>query len=176
PYKYTCNNEYMLFICYKTFMRSLFIFFLPLFSFNVAAQPKIYDEHYLQFPAVYPFGIDSCQRCYFVNFKGFDSVLYKVIAYGDTAKYIRVYFTFVIDKYGAPYDVHFEKIASTQYAKSITVKLLTYFTDRTYYSKRIQEMMYQMPLWKPALLNGLAVDCRIHDYLQFWVGINPTRY
>jgi hypothetical protein len=32
-----------------------------------------------------------------------------------------------------------------------------------------------MSFWKPGLYNGVPVNCRVKDYLQFWVGINlPT--
>ncbi len=157
-------------------MRIFFIWVAIFFSSQCLAQyHKAYDAKYLQTPAIYPSGTDSCQRFYFSHFKGFDSVLSKLIANGDTAKYIRVYFSFVIDKYGAAYNAHFEKIASTQYAKGITSKLVKYFPAKAYYEKLVKEMIRQMPLWKPALLNGLPVDCKMEEYLQFWVGINlPT--
>jgi hypothetical protein len=136
---------------------------------------KVYDAKYLQVPPVFPFGIDSCQRFYFTHFKGFDNVLDKVIANGDTAKYIRVYFSFIIDKHGTAYNAHFDKIASTRYAKSVTVRPIRYFNSQ-YYEKVIKYMIAKIPFWKPALLNGIPVDCRVEDYIQFWVGANIPEY
>ncbi len=147
---------------------------MQFFSHVVFAQGhKVYEAHYLQIPPVFPFGTDSCQRFYFRHFKGIDSVLYKTGINGDTAKYIRVYFSFVIDKYGSVSDAYFEKMGSTQYPKNITVKTLKYFTATGYYDQLIKKMMTHMPLWKPALLNGRPVDSRMNDYLQFWVGTAP---
>lgn len=136
---------------------------------------KVYEARYLQIPPVYPFGTDSCQRFYFTHFKGIDSILHKTGINGDTTKYIRIYFSFVVDKHGLVYDAHFEKMASTQYAKSVTAKTLTYFSATEYYDRLIKNMMAKMPFWKPALLNGRPVDCKMNDYLQFWVGTRPPR-
>jgi hypothetical protein len=152
----------------------IFVFAVMVFFPNYYLQTnKIYEARYLQSPPVFPFGTDSCQRFYFTHFKGIDSVLYKTGANGDTAKYIRVCFSFVVDKYGSAYDAHFEKMASTQYEKSVTARTLKYFSATEYYQRLIKNMMDKMPLWKPALLNGRAVDCRINEYLQFWVGTRP---
>ncbi|MEO8174503.1 MAG: hypothetical protein ABI581_15515 [Sediminibacterium sp.] len=136
---------------------------------------KVYDARYMQVPPLFPQGRDSCQRFYFIHFKGIDSVLYNTGLRGDTVKYIRVYFSFVVDKYGAIHDARFVKMASTQYAKSVTAKTLQYFSAYEYYNRLVKNMMTQMPSWKPALLNGRAVDCRVSDYLQFWVGYTPPR-
>jgi hypothetical protein len=115
-------------------------------------------------------------RFYFSHFEGFDSVLTKAIDRGDTAKYIRVYFSFVIDKNGTPYDGHFERIASTEYAKADNPRTIKYFSeDKKYYEKLIKEMVSKMTFWKPALQNAVPVDCKIIDYIQFWVGINPPK-
>ncbi|MDB5209439.1 MAG: hypothetical protein JWQ30_266 [Sediminibacterium sp.] len=134
---------------------------------------KVYDAKYLSAKPMYPPGIDSCRRFYFAHFNGFDSVLYKVVTQGDTAKYIRIYFSFVIDKYGFVSDAHFEKIASTQYAKSATARMLKYFSAKEYYNKLIKDMLQKMPSWKPALLYGVPVDCKMNDYFQFRVGAIP---
>jgi hypothetical protein len=145
------------------------LFFPPVFS----QVNKVYDARYLQIPPAYPPGTDSCQRFYFTHFKGIDSVLYKTGLNGDTVKYIRVCFSFVVDKYGSVYDAHFERMASTQFPKSFTARTLKYFTAVEYYEYLIRNMMNKMPLWKPALVNGRTVDCRIYEYLQFWVGTRP---
>ena len=95
---------------------------------------------------------------------------------GDTAKYVRVYFSFIVDKYGLVYDTHFLRIASTQYAKSAGAKVLSYFFEnRHYYGKIIQQMLLDIPLWKPAIRNGITVACRVEDYLQFWIGLSAAK-
>ena len=101
-------------------------------------------------------------------------MLTKVIAMGDTAKYIRVCFSFVIAADGSPYDPYFLVIGSTQYGKSAGMRLLKYFdADKKYYEGLIKQMIAKMTFWKPGLYNGIPVDSRVEDYLQFWVGINP---
>ncbi|MES2329430.1 MAG: hypothetical protein V4539_07505 [Bacteroidota bacterium] len=153
-------------------MRILLVIVSLLLSFQTYSQnSKVYNAKYLSAKPIYPLGIDSCRRFYFTHFNGLDSVLYKVVAHGDTAKYIRIYFSFVIDKYGFVNDAHFEKVASTQYAKSVNARVLKYFSTNEYYDGLIKEMLSRMPSWKPALLNGVPVDCIMNDYFQFWVGI-----
>lgn len=138
---------------------------------------RLFEARYLQKPPQYPFGADSCKRFYFTNFGGFDSVLSKVIERGDTAKYIRVYFSFIVDKNGAAYEGRFERIASTQYARGEFAKTIWYFLEgRKYFDKHIAAMIGKMPFWKPGLQNGVPVDSRVEDFLQFWVGINPRGY
>lgn len=138
------------------------------------ASAKLFDARYVQKPPVYPFGVDSCKRYYFSHFSGFDSVLTKAVERGDTAKYIRVYFSFIIDKNGIPYDPTFERIASTQYARSVNAKTIQYFSaNKKYYDGVIKLMISPMPFWKPALYNAIPVDCKINDYIQFWVGLTP---
>ncbi len=133
---------------------------------------KLFDARYVQTPPQYPFGIDSCKRFYMANFTGWDSVLTRVIERGDTAKYIRVYFSFCVDRYGAIYDAHFEKIAATVLPTSKYARTIQYFfRNKKYYETLIKKMFASMPFWKPALQNGVTVDCRVDDYFQFWVGI-----
>ena len=134
----------------------------------------IFNASTMQKPPVFPFGIDSCKRFYFTHFEGFDSVLTKTVERGDTAKYIRVCFSFVIDKNGVPYDAHFERISSTQYARSDGSKTIKYFfDDKKYYEDIIKKMCAKMPFWKPGLYNTVPVDARVEDYIQFWVGLVP---
>ena len=133
---------------------------------------KIFNAKYVQKPPFFPPGTDSCKRFYFTNFKGFDTVLIKLIEKGDTAKYIRVYFSFVIDRNGIPYDSHFEKIASSQYARSDGAITIKYFSENNkYFEPLIKQMICAMSSWKPALQNGIPVDCKVDDYIQFWVGL-----
>jgi hypothetical protein len=142
-----------------------------------ASANKLFDVRYVEKPPLFAFGADSAKRFYFHHFKGYDSVLLKCIAKGDTAKYIRIYFSFIIDKAGMAYDVRFERVGATRYAKSELSKTLKYFNAiPSYFNLHLNKMMDEMPLWKPALQYYQPVDCRVHDYMQFWVGINPPGY
>jgi hypothetical protein len=184
-----CKTTVKPFICKNNGMKNI-LFFMGLFlaipalaqrNTNAAlaesSYSRLFEAKYLQKPPQFPFGADSCRRFYFANFGGFDSVLSKVIERGDTSKYIRVYFSFIVDKNGAPYDGRFERMASTQYARGESAKTIRYFSeDRKYYDKRIADMIGKMPFWKPGLQNGVPVDSRVEDFLQFWVGINPPAY
>jgi hypothetical protein len=141
-----------------------------------AIYDKIFEAKYVEKPPVFPFGVDSCKRYYFAHFAGFDSVLTKAIMNGDTAKYIRVYFSFVIGKSGTAGDGHFEKIASADNAraKDKEVKTIKYFAeDKKYYDDLVKQMVAKMTFWKPASQDNVLVDCKVDDYIQFWVGINP---
>lgn len=131
----------------------------------------------------FPMGKDSLQRFYFSHFAGFDSLLTSAISHGDTARYLRVYFTFVIDENGSAYEPRFERIASTQYGKSEGAKTIDHFKeDKEYYQGIIKEMILHMPFWKPGLVplrnsNSMVTGpVRITDFIQFWVGINPPQY
>ncbi|MES2003187.1 MAG: hypothetical protein V4450_01600 [Bacteroidota bacterium] len=138
------------------------------------------DAKFLQYPPVFPHGKDSLQRFYFTHFNGFDSLLAKAIAHGDTGRYIRVYFSFVINEWGTAYDAQFDKIASTQYSKSRMAKTIPHFLDdKKYYGEVIKKMIAQMPFWKPGLVPvgnaGTMVTglVRITEFMQFWIGIDP---
>lgn len=137
---------------------------------------QIFEARFVQTPPAFASGRDSCKRFYFIHFNGFDSLLARAVAKGDTAKYLRVYFSFFVDKNGVVYDAHFVKVASTQYAGSAGAKTISYFfDDKNYYEKVIRQMVFAMPLWKPALQDGVTVACRVEDYLQFWVGLAPPK-
>lgn len=141
------------------------------------------DARKLQKPPVFPQGRDSLQKFYFSHFSGFDSLLASAISHGDTARYLRVYFTYVIDENGSAYEPRFERIASTQYGKSEGAKTIDHFKENNeYYQAVIREMIRRMPFWKPALVpirnsnSMVAGPARIEDFIQFWVGINPPQY
>jgi hypothetical protein len=34
----------------------------------------------------------------------------------------------------------------------------------------IKQMLRKMGSWKPAIQEGIPVNCRVEDYFQFWVG------
>ena len=140
------------------------------------------DAKRMSKPPVYPFGQDSLVRFYFAHFTGFDTLLTKAIANGDTAKYLRVYFSFVINRDGAPIEPHFRKVASTRYAKSEGSSSIKYFDeDRVYFEEAIKKMIYKMTFWKPGYANirssngMVAYDAKVEDYIQFWVGIDPPQ-
>ena len=143
---------------------------------NPAYSYSIVKAAYLSKQPVFSLGVDSCKHFYFTHFNGFDSLLSKVVAYGDTAKYIRIYFSFIVDKVGIPYDAKFEKIAATSFPNSLHARTLSYFNnDQKYYEHLLQLMILKMSWWKPGLLNGLPVDSRVDDYIQFWVGLSLPR-
>ena len=138
---------------------------------------KLYDAVFVEKPPLFAFGADSVKRFYFDHFNGYDSVLLKCISKGDTAKYIRIYFSFTVDKEGLCYDIQFDRVAATRYAKSELAKTLKYFIGlEKYFNTHLQKMIREMPLWKPALQYQQPVDCKMHDYFQFWVSINSPAY
>lgn len=167
-------------------MKKLVFCLLPFLSIELVAQMgyqrnlnfnySVIDAKYLEKPPVFIFGVDSCKHFYFNNFKGFDSVLAKVVANGDTAKYIRIYFSFLIDKGGIPYHSKFLKIAATRYPNNLSARTLLYFNaDQKYYDHLVQQMIFKMGWWKPGLLHGLPIECKVEDYIQFWVGLNSAK-
>ncbi len=135
---------------------------------------KIFDEDFVERKPVFPFTKDSLQNFYLSHFTGYDSLITKVIDNGDTAKYIRVHFQFILDENGVAYEPKFKFIGSTRYAGGSGDKKLKYFDAlKTYFQQAIKEMMMKMPAWRPALQNNRRVNCRKDDYFQFWVGILP---
>ncbi len=143
---------------------------------NRGIYSQIFDAATMQKPPVYPFGTDSCKRFYFNHFAGFDTVLSKAVQKGDTATFIRVYFSFVVDSKGTPYDARFERVASTPSYKTKDAKTIKYFNeDKKYLDKLIKEMVSKMIIWKPGLYNDVRVEAKVDDFIQFWVGINPPQ-
>jgi hypothetical protein len=169
-------------------MKRIILCVLVVLSINAKAQKafetentraiynQIFDAKTMQKPPVYPFGMDSCKRFYFANFDGMDSVLTKAVRNGDTATFIRVYFSFVVDTKGTAYDGRFERIASTASYKTKDAKTIKYFNeDKKYYDKLIKQMVSKMTIWKPGLYDEVRVEAKIDDFIQFWVGINPPQ-
>jgi hypothetical protein len=172
-------------------MRILIVLLFTVISVNVFSQRTlppgtrvlhgvIPDAKRMRNPPIFPNGADSLLRFYFSHFTCFDSLLTKAIERGDTAKYIRLYFSFVIDENGAATESQFIRVASTQYAKSEGARTIPYFMDdKPFYDACIKAMIYKMPFWKPGVLpvrysnSMVASDARVEDYIQFWVGINP---
>lgn len=152
---------------------SIGLFAQKIYQPNPDFNHSVFDAKYLEKPPVFIYGTDSCKHFYFTHFEGFDSVLAKVVANGDTAKYIRICFSFLIDKSGLPYNARFLKITATRYPTNLYARKLQYFnTDQTYYQHLIQQMIFKMSWWRPGLLHGLPIECKVEDYFQFWVGIN----
>ena len=165
-------------------MKIILSFLFCLCVFLAGAQrpgsSKVADARMLQKPPVFPMGRDSLQRFYFSHFAGFDSLLTSAISHGDTGRYLRVFFTFIVDENGATYDPQFSFIGSTRYGKSAGVKPIEHFkADKDYYQSVIKDMIRHMPFWKPALIPVRNADlmkpgsARVTDFIQCWVGINP---
>ena len=168
-------------------MKILLSILLLMISFDLASQrtitkrnefySQVFEARFVQIPPAFASGPDSCKRFYFTHFSGFDSLLAIAVVKGDTAKYLRVYFSFIVDKNGVIYDAHFIRIASTQYIKSAGAKTIShFFEDADYYEKIVKQMLLSMPLWKPSKQDGVPVACRVEDYLQFWVGLAAPKY
>lgn len=148
------------------------------FSANLTAQTRadvyykqIFEARYMDKPPIFPEGRDSLQSAYFKGFPAFDSLVSKCIVMGDTNKYIRIYFSFVVDNNGFCYDTDFYKIASTRSKISSNAKTIKYFFEnKKFYKDAVKKMMYKMPMWKPGLQNGVPVSATVEDYLQIWIG------
>lgn len=133
--------------------------------------PVVYNAKSITHPPLFPFGFDSCQRYYYYHCEGLDSLLLLLQLKGDTAKFIRLHFSFVIDYRGLLNDPRFLRVSATSYAGSNYSRTLTYFSNyQGFFQKMIQRMLLPMPFWKPGLLNGLPVYARVEDYIQFWIG------
>ena len=194
-YKYACIHlRDIVYLRNGNSMKTFLLIFVLVISGSVFSQRGsrtpdthiiyngVNDARRMAKPPVYPFGQDSLVRFYFAHFSGFDTLLTKAIANGDTAKYLRVYFTFVIDRDGAPIEPHFTKVASTRYAKSEGSLAIKYFDeDKDYFEEAVKKMIFKMTFWKPGYANVrntnvlVATDSRVEDYIQFWVGIDPPQ-
>lgn len=142
--------------------------------FPFVKNDKIYAYRYVQHPPIFPFGIDSCKRFYFTHFNGYDSLIAQMVSRGDTSKYIRIYFSFVVDQFGMLSNVRFTRIATTRYAKSMGAKTVRVGNAETQlFDQQINQMLFTMSAWHPALQDGLPVNCWVEDFLQVWVGANP---
>ena len=135
---------------------------------------RIYDYDFVDKKPIFIAGKDSLNNLYLSYFSGLDSLAVRCIDNGDTAKYIRVHFEFVIDENGTPYDGKFSYIGTTRYGSSSGDKKVKYFDDlKEYFNGAIKKMIQYIPTWKPALQNNIRVSCFVKDSFQFWLGINP---
>jgi hypothetical protein len=146
------------------------------FSQDVGSQyyKRVFEARYMDKPPFFSYGKDSLMRFYFNHFNAFDTVLKKAVEKADTAKYIRVYFSFNLDENGYLYEPRFERIASTTSKYTGNAKTIKYFNDlQPILNKAINEMLKLMPQWRPGLESGVPVKTSNYDYFQFWVGLTP---
>ena len=62
---------------------------------------RLFEYDFVERKPIFPFTADSLRNFYLSHFTGFDSLITKCIERGDTAKYIRVHFEFVLDEISA---------------------------------------------------------------------------
>jgi len=135
---------------------------------------KLFEYDYVERKPIFPFTADSLRNFYLSHFTAFDSLVTRCISNGDTAKYIRVHFEFVLDESGMAYDPKFSYIGSTRYKSSKSDKKIKYFDDlQPDFNDAVKLMVRAMPTWRPALQNGIRVNCRKEEFFQFWLGIKP---
>ncbi len=161
-------------------MKTLFTLAITFFAITANSQSaqynRAYEAKYMQKPPVFVAGADSLKRFYFAHFPAFDTVLTKAVEKGDTAKYIRIYFSFYIDEQGYPYEAEFDRVASTRSAATENAKTIKYFYDmKSILQKAITQMINKMPQWRPGLQDGRIVTTHYSDYLQFWVGLSAPQ-
>lgn len=136
---------------------------------------NIFDYDYVEKKPVFVAGADSLRNFYLSHFTAYDSLISKAVLKGDTAKFIRVHFEYIIDENGIPYKPSFTYIGSTRYASSSGDKKIKYLNNlKDYFDNAIKQMIYKMPNWRPALQNNVRVRCKVEHYFQFWLGINPA--
>lgn len=137
---------------------------------------RAFEAKYMQKPPVFLYGKDSLKRFYFAHFPAFDTVLTKAVERGDTAKYLRIYFSFYLDENGFAYEPRFEKIAATRSAVTENAKTIKYFFEmKPLLDEAIARMINKMPQWRPGLEDGIPVKTINYDYLQFWVGLSAPQ-
>lgn len=144
--------------------------------FGTQAYDKLYEAKYMPKPPVFVAGRDSLRHYYFDHFGAFDTVLTQAVNHGDTAKYLRVYFSFNIDPDGIPYDVKWERVASTRSPVTESALTLGYFNEmKPVLQQAVIRLFNKMPSWRPGLHNGVPVHTHCEDFLQFWVGLTPPQ-
>ena len=161
-------------------MKTLFLCALLFAAASSCAQSsyynRVFEAKYMSKPPVFTFGTDSLKRFYYAHFPAFDTVINKAVSNGDTAKYIRIYFSFYLDENGFVYDPQFERVASTRSRVTENAKTIRYFNDmKTVLQSAIKAMLHQMPQWRPGLQDGQPVKTVNYDYLQFWVGLSAPQ-
>jgi hypothetical protein len=161
-------------------MKTLFLPALLFAAASCCAQTsyynRVFEAKYMNRPPVFLSGKDSLKHFYYNHFTAYDTVIGKVVANGDTAKYIRIYFSFNLDESGFMYDPQFERVASTRSAITEGAKTIRYFNEmREVLQKAVKEMLKKMPQWRPGVQDGQPVKTLNYDYLQFWIGLTPPQ-
>lgn len=137
---------------------------------------RVFEAKYMSKPPVFTFGPDSLKRFYYSHFPAFDTVLSLALANGDTAKFIRIYFSFYLDENGFAYDPQFERVAATKSAVTENARTIRYFNEmKGVLQSAVKTMLHQMPQWRPGLQDGQPVKTLNYDYLQFWVGLSTPQ-
>jgi len=161
-------------------MKTLFflvLLFVTLVSYSQSSYyNRTFEAKYMNNPPVFAYGKDSLKRFYFSQFGAFDTVINKAVQNGDTAKYLRIYFSFCIDESGFVYEPKFERVASTRSAVTESAKTIRHFNDmKDVLQNVIKEMLLKMSAWRPGVENGQPVKTLNYDYMQFWVGLTPPQ-
>ncbi len=153
------------------------LLFVTLVSYSQSSYyNRTFEAKYMNNPPVFAYGKDSLKRFYFSHFSAFDTVINKAVENGDTAKYLRIYFSFYIDESGFVYEPKFEKVASTRSAVTESAKTIRHFNDmKDVLQKAVQTMLLKMSAWRPGVENGQPVKSLNYDYMQFWVGLTPPQ-
>lgn len=139
-------------------------------------QNRVYEAKYLDKPPVFIAGPDSLQRFYYTHFPAFDTVIAKAVQNGDTAKYLRIYFSFQVDENGFAYEPAFERVASTRSRVTESAKTIRYFQEmKQLLQGAVESMFKSMPPWRPGLNNGIPVKTLNYDFIQVWVGLSAPQ-
>ena len=139
-------------------------------------QNRVYEARYLDKPPVFTAGPDSLQRFYYAHFPAFDTLIATAVRNGDTAKYLRVYFSFHVDENGFAYEPVFERVASTRSRVTESAKTIRYFSGmKQLLQDAIESMFRSMPSWRPGLNVGIPVKTLNYDFIQVWVGLSAPQ-
>lgn len=137
---------------------------------------RTFEAKYMNNPPVFAYGKDSLKRFYFTHFSAFDTVINKAVQNGDTAKYLRIYFSFYVDESGFVYEPKFERVASTRSAVTESAKTIRHFNDmKDVLQEAVKKMLLKLSAWRPGVENGQPVKTLNYDYMQFWVGLTPPQ-
>lgn len=165
-------------------MKPILILLAVCFYTSASAQPdvrsqyynRIFEAKYMDKPPLFIYGKDSLKRFFYNHFPAFDTVINMAVKNGDTAKFIRIYFSFNLDENGYAYEPQFDRVASSRSAVTESAKTIKYFNDmKDVLKSAIKQMLNKMPQWKPGLQDGRPVKTHNSEYMQFWVGLTPPQ-
>lgn len=134
----------------------------------------VYNAQYMDRPPVFGPGEDSLSRLFFKRFSQWERLIGKAVENGDTAKYLRVNFSYLIDRDGTPYDGRFVSVTSTRYPRARAGKGIRYLSEsREELQQAVKSMLSFVPQrWTPGLMSGRPVRSLREDYIQIWVGLS----